>query len=173
MGLDDGAVFWVEMGAFLHDIGKIGVPDAILKKPGALDDAEWKVMRQHSQLGADLLEPIHRLRGARDIVLHHHESWCGRGYPFGLEAEAIPLGARIFSPIDAYDAMTSDRPYRRGMSHGEAVTRLIESAGTQFDPKIVKVILAIEEAEWLAIRDDAQRISDHGATSTPAPARAA
>ena len=153
LGLSEPDVFWVEIGAFLHDIGKIGVPDAILKKPSALDDAEWKIMREHSRLGAQLIDPIHRLRPARDIVLHHHESWCGRGYPSGLVGEAIPLGARIFSPVDAYDAMTSDRPYRAGMSHDEAMSQLSQGAGTQFDPRIVEVLLAIDEREWRSVRD--------------------
>jgi len=152
-GLSERDVFWVEMGAFLHDIGKIGVPDAILKKPGALDDEEWKIMREHSRLGAQLIDPIHRLRPARDIVLYHHESWCGRGYPYGLVGEAIPLGARIFSPVDAYDAMTSDRPYRAGMSHDEAMSRLRQGAGTQFDPSIVDMLVGMDERVWRSVRD--------------------
>ncbi len=152
LGLSEPDVFWVEIGAFLHDVGKIGVPDAILKKPGALDDEEWKIMREHSRLGAQLIDPIRRLHRARDIVLHHHESWCGRGYPFGLAGEAIPLGARIFSPVDAYDAMTSDRPYRVGMSHDEAMSRLRQGAGSQFDPHVVEALLGIDGREWQSVR---------------------
>jgi len=151
-GLSDVDLEVLEFGAFLHDIGKIGVRDAVLLKPGALDDEEWKIMREHSRLGAQLIDPIRRLHRARDIVLHHHESWCGRGYPFGLAGEAIPLGARIFSPVDAYDAMTSDRPYRVGMSHDEAMSRLRQGAGSQFDPHVVEALLGIDGREWQSVR---------------------
>jgi putative nucleotidyltransferase with HDIG domain len=152
MGMDERAAFWAQIGALLHDVGKIGVPDSILKKPGPLDESEWTIMRQHSQLGADLLAPVKRLAQARDVVLHHHESWDGSGYPHRLAGERIPLAARVFSPIDAYDAMTSDRPYRRGMSHQEAIARLVETRGMQFDPSVVDAIVACDRDDWLEVR---------------------
>lgn len=152
--MDEPARFWARIGALLHDIGKIGVGDGILKKPGPLDENEWAIMRRHPELGAELLAPITRLAGARDVVLHHHESWNGEGYPHGLAGEAIPLAARVFAPIDAYDAMTSDRPYRRGMSHADAMRRLVAGRGRQFDPGIIDVIVAIDEHEWLSVRGE-------------------
>ncbi len=170
MGLEDGEVFWIEIGGLLHDIGKIGVPDAILKKPGSLDDQEWVLMRRHSELGAALLEPIRRLRSARDVVLHHHESWNGRGYPAGLAGDAIPLAARIFSPIDAYDAMTSDRPYRTGMQHEKAISNIVACSGTQFDPHVVDALVTIERAEWLSVRQAVDGLVHSSASGPPAAA---
>jgi putative two-component system response regulator len=152
LGLPPHDVFWAEVGALLHDIGKIGVPDAVLHKPGPLDEHEWAQMKRHTTLGAELLEPITRLHRCRDLVLHHHESWDGSGYPHGLGGEAIPLAARLFSPIDAYDAITSDRPYRRGLSHDEAMARLTQGAGTQFDPSVVDTIRSLEPSIWSEVR---------------------
>jgi HD-GYP domain-containing protein (c-di-GMP phosphodiesterase class II) len=124
-------------GAALHDIGKIGIPDAILRKAGRLTDDEWKLMRQHPEMGERIIAGIEFLRSAVPVVLHHHERWDGGGYPFGLEGEAIPLGARIFTVSDAFDAMVSDRPYRRGMSFEQARREIHHGANRQFDPVVV------------------------------------
>ncbi|MFO0681501.1 MAG: HD domain-containing phosphohydrolase [Sandaracinus sp.] len=152
LGLPPDDCFWLEIGALLHDVGKIGVPDAILKKAGSLTPDEWVAMRRHPQIGADLLAPIERLTPAIGVVLHHHEAFDGSGYPRGLAGERIPLAARAFAPVDAYDAMTSDRPYRRGMSHDDAMARLEHGRGTQFDPVILDAIKSIGRDEWLAIK---------------------
>jgi len=126
-------------GALLHDIGKIGVPDEILRKPGPLSDEEWAVMRAHPQLAHDMLAPIRYLRSALDIPYCHHENWDGTGYPRGLAGEQIPLAARIFSVADVYDALTSDRPYRMAWSQQQAMDFIKEQAGKKFDPRIVDV----------------------------------
>jgi putative two-component system response regulator len=152
VGMTGDDRFWAQIGGLLHDVGKIGVPDGILNKPGKLDDAEWEIMHRHPALGAELLAPVSRLAPAHDLVLHHHESWNGTGYPDRLAGEAIPLAARIFAPIDAYDAMTSDRPYRRAMSHVEAIARIVEMRGIQFDPNVVDALLRIDTDEWVGVR---------------------
>src|SRR4051812_42677994 len=121
-------------GFLLHDIGKLSVPDAVLKKPGPLTDEEWLLMRTHPEAGARILDPGPVLGRAGDGVLHHHERWDGRGYPRGLEEEGIPLWARIFSIADTVDAITSDRPYRKGRPLEQAVREISARAGTQFDP---------------------------------------
>lgn len=151
LGLSVDDAFWCEMGALLHDVGKIGMPDSILRKPSSLDPAEWEKMRMHPELGVELLVPIRRLERAIPLVLHHHERWDGRGYPHGLAGPAIPFPARIFAPIDAYDAMTADRPYRPGRSHQVAFDHLAEARGTQFDPDVIDAILATPEDEWLSV----------------------
>jgi len=132
-------------GAILHDIGKIGVPDAILKKPAKLDAAEWKEMRQHPIIGARILAPVPRLAGAARIVRHHHERYDGKGYPDGLAGEAIPLGARILTVVDSYSAIVDKRVYKAARSHDEAVAELQKHAGTQFDPRIVEIFLRLLE----------------------------
>lgn len=121
-------------GALLHDVGKIGIPDAILRKEGPLDDMEWAIMRSHVSMGVHMLEHIDFLKPALEIVRYHHERWDGRGYPTGIGGEAIPLKARIFAVCDSYDAMTSDRPYRSARTHEEAIAELRRCAGTQFCP---------------------------------------
>ncbi len=151
LGLGEEDRFWLEIGALLHDVGKIGVPDAILKKAGSLTPDEWTWMRRHAQIGADLLSPISRLAPAMSVVLHHHEAFDGSGYPRGLAGDRIPLAARAFAPVDSYDAMTSDRPYRRGTSHDEAMARIVAGRGAQFDPVVVDAIQSIGREEWLAI----------------------
>ena len=123
--------------ARLHDIGKIAVPDAILNKPGRLTDGEWEIMASHSEAGADLLGKHPGFRRGSDIIRHHHESWDGTGYPHRLNGSDIPLGARIIAVADSYDAMTSDRPYRKGMSPREAVNTLRKGRGVQWDPQLV------------------------------------
>jgi PAS domain S-box-containing protein len=131
-------------GFLLHDIGKLSVPDAVLKKPGPLTDPEWLLMRRHPEAGARILDAIPFLDRAVDVVLHHHERWDGGGYPAGLEADQIPLWARIFSVADTVDAITSDRPYRRGRPLDEAVGEIVSRAGTQFDPDCAHAMAALD-----------------------------
>jgi len=132
----------IRFGAIFHDIGKIAVPDEILKKPGALTDAERKIMQRHTVVGARILEPIAALDRVRPLVLHSHEQWDGGGYPDGLLGAGIPLGSRIIAVVDAWHAMTSDRVYRRPLTPEEAREELRINAGTQFDPEVVKAFLA-------------------------------
>ncbi|MFN8516556.1 MAG: diguanylate cyclase [Chloroflexia bacterium] len=133
----------IEVGALLHDIGKVGIPDAILRKPGKLDPLEWEEMKRHPEIGYQLTSRIPFLDAASPLVLHHHERWDGEGYPSGLRGEDIPLAARIFAVADAYDALVSDRPYRSGRSHEQALEEIRRYAGTQFDPQIVTTFLQI------------------------------
>jgi putative nucleotidyltransferase with HDIG domain len=138
-------------GALLHDIGKIGVPDAILHKPGPLTEAEWQVMRRHPEIGALMVEEVEYLTEARQIILHHHERWDGRGYPLGLRGMQISQGARAFSIADTVDAITQDRPYRRGRSFDEAREELLRHRGSQFDPDAVDAFLSLPETDLLKI----------------------
>lgn len=147
LGLGDSALKRLELGALLHDIGKIGVPGTILSKPGRLSSTERAVIEMHPVLGEKIIAPIDRLQEVRGIVRHCHERWDGRGYPDGLAGEEIPLEARIIFVCDAYHAMTTDRPYRRKLSHPEAVRRLREGAGSQFDPRVVEVCLGVVERD--------------------------
>ncbi len=144
LGMDPKALKRLELGALFHDIGKIGVPEAILAKPGPLTDGEWKVVRLHPELGARILAPIERLEQVCQIVRHCHEHWDGSGYPDGLAGEEIPLESRVILVCDAYHAMTTDRPYRRRLTVEDASRRLREAAGTQFDPRVVEVFLALD-----------------------------
>ncbi|MCC7367767.1 MAG: HD-GYP domain-containing protein [Chloroflexi bacterium] len=130
----------LEYGALLHDVGKIAVPDAILRKNGPLTDEEWAIMREHPCLGHEILYGIGFLTNSLPIVLHHHERFDGQGYPHGLRGAAIPLGARIFSAADAFDAMTADRHYRQALSLDEAMAELHKNSGTQFDPEVIAVM---------------------------------
>lgn len=143
MGLSEEQVLEIEYAAALHDIGKIGVADSILRKAAPLDDDEWKDMRRHSELGYEILKGIDFLRDAAEIVWAHHERWDGAGYPRGLVGEEIPLGARVFCVVDAYDAMTSRRPYRQAMSREQACMEIARNASTQFDPKVVDSFLVM------------------------------
>lgn len=138
--------------AFLHDIGKIAIPDSILYKPRALTDDEKKAMRSHCEIGYNTLQRIPFLRDAADIVLAHHEFFDGTGYPRGLRGEEIPLGARILSVANALDAMLSDWPYRDALPMSHAREEIWRCAGTQFDPKIVEIFLAIPENDWVELR---------------------
>jgi HD-GYP domain-containing protein (c-di-GMP phosphodiesterase class II) len=131
----------VAYGFFLHDIGKVGIPESVLCKPGPLTEDEWAIMRTHPAIGAQIVEPIRFLEGAVEIVRTHHERWDGRGYPIGLRGEQIPLAARVFAIADCFDAMTSDRPYRSAMSFDQAFEEIRLGAGTQFDPDVVSVFL--------------------------------
>jgi diguanylate cyclase (GGDEF)-like protein len=147
LGLDEAALKQLELGALLHDIGKIGVPTTILGKPGRLSSTERAVIEMHPVLGERIIAPIDRLQEVRTIVRHCHERWDGRGYPDGLAGNDIPLEARIIFVCDAYHAMTTDRPYRKRLGHPEAVRRLREGAGSQFDPTVVEVCLDVLELE--------------------------
>ncbi|HLN60104.1 MAG TPA: HD domain-containing phosphohydrolase [Symbiobacteriaceae bacterium] len=152
LGVPEAHLVTIMRGALLHDIGKIGIPDAILKKQGPLDPAEWTVMRQHPRIGYEMLKNIEFLREATPIILHHHERFNGSGYPEGLAGEAIPLGARIFAVADAYDAITSDRPYRKGRAHEAAMAEIMAGAGAQFDPQVVEALKALPQEELARIR---------------------
>ena len=142
----------IEHGVMLHDIGKIGIPDAILLKPGPLTPGEWRVMRSHPEIGRRLVEKIPFLRGAISIVYHHHERWDGTGYPLGLRGEGIPLEARIFAIADALDAMTFDRPYSRAISFETARDEIKRCVGTHFDPAVVNTFLTIPLQTFADIR---------------------
>ena len=130
-------------GVLLHDIGKIGIPDAILLKPGPLTPEEWRTMQRHPEIGKRLIEGIPFLRGAIPIVYSHHEKWDGTGYPRGLKEEEIPLGARIFCVVDAFDAMTFDRPYSKAVPFDAAYDEIKRCAGTHFDPAVVETFLRV------------------------------
>ncbi|MFQ6019270.1 MAG: HD-GYP domain-containing protein [Dehalococcoidia bacterium] len=144
MGLRKDQLRLIEQAAILHDIGKIGVADSVLSKPGGLTEQEWEEMRKHPELGYQILKEIEFLKDAAEIVYAHHERFDGNGYPRGLRGEDIPVGARVFAVVDAYDAMTSHRPYRRAMPHNQAVEEISRHSGTQFDPQVVR---AFKEAE--------------------------
>lgn len=153
LGLDKKALRDLELGALLHDIGKIGVPDAILRKPAKLTEDEWEKMKLHPQHGKKILRNIPFLEGAARIVSQHHEKWDGTGYPHSLRAEEIDIGARIFAVVDAFDAMISDRVYRKGRPYHEALEELEKCAGTQFDPLIVEAFKAIPKEDWEILKE--------------------
>lgn len=132
----------IERGALLHDLGKIGVPDSVLRKPSSLNKKEWEAMQQHPLLAGLMVSKVGFLEGAMPILLYHHERYDGSGYPFGLAGDKIPLEARIFAVVDAYDAMTSERPYREAMSPQEALKEIRAQAGVQFDPQVVEAFEA-------------------------------
>jgi putative nucleotidyltransferase with HDIG domain len=138
-------------GALLHDIGKIGVPDAILLKPGRLSETEWAEMKRHPQIGYEILRSIDFLEHSAQVVLSHQERFDGRGYPRGLAGEAIPITARIFAIADTYDAMTSHRPYRKALSAQAARDEIARCAGTQFDPRCAQAFLSMTQAELTAL----------------------
>jgi response regulator RpfG family c-di-GMP phosphodiesterase len=143
LGIQGPDMIALHYGAALHDIGKIGIPDAILRKPGRLTEEEWILMRQHPELGERIIAGIQFLRTAIPVVLHHHERWDGAGYPHGLKEQEIPLGARIFMVSDAFDAMISNRPYRRGMLYEQALREIRQVSGKQFDPAVVEAFEAV------------------------------
>lgn len=151
MGVQGKELENIRLGSLLHDIGKIAIPDAILFKPGELDEQEKAVIRTHPRLGAEMVSKIEFLAPAAPIVLHHHERFDGTGYPEGLKAEEIPFGARVFAIADAFDAMTSDRPYRPGLPLKKAVEELIRCKGSQFCPQCMDAFISIPEAELLSI----------------------
>jgi putative nucleotidyltransferase with HDIG domain len=154
-GVKEGTGEWTDMarGALLHDVGKIGVSDGILLKPGKLTDEEWTLMRKHPEIGYNMLHQVTFLKGAAEIILAHHERWDGKGYPKGLEHEEVPLGARIFMVCDTFDSMTSDRPYRKALTALDAMNEILKYSGSQFDPQVVEAFLDIYE-RWVAERDE-------------------
>ena len=147
LGLNVAELSNLEVAALLHDIGKVGIPDAILRKPGKLDNDEYALMKKHPEYGWAVLRMLPDFDRAALDILHHHESVDGRGYPAGLKDAEIPIVSRIVCVIDAFDAMVSSRPYRKGLPFEEAVRRLLESSGTQFDATVVKCFLTFAQAE--------------------------
>lgn len=145
LGCSDEEVQDIRWAARLHDIGKVAMPDALLRKPEALTEQEWTVMRQHPLLGEEILSSVWRLRGASKLVRHHQETWDGTGYPDGLKGEAIPLGARILAVVDAFGAITETRPYRAAQTRAQAIAEIKRCAGTQFDPRVVAAFCAVVE----------------------------
>ncbi|MGE5461086.1 MAG: HD-GYP domain-containing protein [Solirubrobacterales bacterium] len=141
-------------GFFLHDIGKVGIPEQILCKRGPLSDDEWTVMRTHPVIGAQIVTPIAFLQGAVQLVRHHHERFDGTGYPDGLRGEDIPLAARVFSVADSFDAMTSDRPYRGAMGIERALLEVEGGAGTQFDPDVVRIFVQMMQDDPPLFHED-------------------
>ncbi|MDX6643944.1 MAG: hypothetical protein QOD76_1906, partial [Solirubrobacteraceae bacterium] len=124
-----------------HDVGKVGIPDEVLQKTGPLDENQWAMMREHPLIGERILRVIPGMGGVARIVRHEHERWDGKGYPDKLVGEEIPIGSRIILGCDAYHAMTTDRPYRKAMSHAEAVDQLLDGAGSQFDPDVTEALI--------------------------------
>jgi putative nucleotidyltransferase with HDIG domain len=157
MGLESDELRIIARGAFLHDIGKIATPDNILLKPGKLSEEEMIIMKQHCERGYEIVRKIPFLREAAEIVHSHQERFDGAGYPRGLRGEEIPLGARIFAIADCLDAMTSDRPYRKGTTFATAKEEIVRCAGRQFDPKIVEVFLAMPNETWSELRAEIER----------------
>lgn len=156
LGLVEPELTDIRRGAMLHDVGKIGIPDAILRKPAKLDAHEWEMMRRHPELGFEMLKDIPFLRIPAEIVLAHQERYDGTGYPRGQKGDEIPIGARIFAVADTFDAMTSDRPYRRALSYERTRQELIDFSGAQFDPVVVEAFLRVPPHEWREIRREAQ-----------------
>jgi len=152
IGLDKEAIKVIRRGALIHDVGKIGVPDAVLLKPGKLDPDERKIIERHPQAGYNMLADISYLRHEIQIVLCHQEKWDGTGYPYGLKGSEIPLGARLFAIADTFDALTSDRPYRKGRPYDVSRQLIEEESGKQFDPQAVQAFLAVKQEEWASIR---------------------
>lgn len=157
IGLSSLELLALEQGALLHDIGKIGVPDAVLLKPGSLTTEEWVKMREHVAHGLRIIEGVDFLGGARFVVGQHHEKYDGSGYPNKLRGDGIHIHARIFAVADAFDAIRSDRPYRAAQSYEKACDELRANAGSHFDPKVVSTFMSISEDEWDEIRRNAQR----------------
>lgn len=151
LGLDDRVLQNLEIAALLHDIGKVGIPDAILRKPGKLDPDEYALMKKHPEYGWAVLRTLPGFDRAALDILHHHESFDGTGYPAGLKQDEVPIVSRIVSVIDAFDAMVSSRPYRTGLPYEEAVRRLILASGTQFDPVVVQCFLSFAQAEMAGV----------------------
>ena len=156
LGLTSNELIALEQGALLHDIGKVGVPDAVLLKPGSLTTEEWVKMREHVKHGLRIIEGVEFLAGARWVLGQHHEKYDGSGYPNRLRGDAIHIHARIFAVADAYDAIRSDRPYRAGQSHEIACEEITAHSGTHFDPRVVNAFMSISKEEWAEIRRRAQ-----------------
>jgi len=172
LGIDEPELTVIEHGALLHDIGKIGVRDRVLLKPGPLTNEEWTEMRRHPELGRALLQRVDYLRPASSIVLQHQEKYDGTGYPGKLKGEEIVIGARIFHVVDTLDAITSNRPYRKARPFDEARQEIVRCGGTQFDPRVVEAFLAVAAEDWERIRLDVETVavlSADLAENPPAP----
>jgi HD-GYP domain-containing protein (c-di-GMP phosphodiesterase class II) len=161
LGLAPGDVDMIGQAGLLHDIGKIGIPEAVLRKPGALDADEWTVMRNHPLIGAQIVAPFDFFSGGALMIRHHHERCDGSGYPDGLTGDEIPLGARIIAVADVYDALTSNRPYRVAQSHAAAVERLASEAGRSLDEDVVTVFLDLMQTLATAKPDVVPRSALH------------
>jgi len=151
LGVRESCMPDLEMGALLHDIGKIGIPDNILNKPGRLTPEEYEMVKRHPEFGWTVIRKLPGLEQTSLYVLHHHENFDGTGYPARLKASEIPIGSRIVSVIDAFDAMVSSRPYRNGLPLEEAIRRLNEASGTQFDPAVIKSFIPIAQSEMPSV----------------------
>jgi len=170
LGCSEAELRVITRGAYLHDIGKIGIPDAILLRPGKLTEAERTIMETHVRIGYDLICRISFLADAADIILTHQERFDGTGYPQGLVAEEIPLAARIFAVADTLDAMTSDRPYRRALPYAAARAEIIRESERQFDPRVVEAFLSIPESRLEAVRAESlHRVTNMHATRSASP----
>jgi putative nucleotidyltransferase with HDIG domain len=151
----------IDAAALLHDIGKLSIPDQLLYKPGPLTTAEYDQVKQHAVIGADILTAVPFDGPLALIVRHHHENWDGSGYPDGLRGDAIPLGARVLAIVDCYDALTSDRPYRRSLSHERAIAMILERRGTMYEPEIADA--------FLRIVDGLRQVSDRDRAGAASP----
>ena len=175
LGVNPEKMMEISYGALLHDVGKIGVPDSILLKPGKLTEEEWATMRNHTLIGYKMISRIKFLKGAADIVLYHHERWDGAGYPYGIAGEDIPIGARIFSVIDSFDAITSKRVYKEAVPIDLAKEEIERCSGEQFDPEVVEAFLSITNDELIETRAHAEHTSHKtsiNATQAPAASEA-
>ena len=152
--MEGGELDLLEISAILHDVGKIGIPESVLDKPGRLTEGEMAIIRRHSRVGAEIVEDLPAYAGVRSSILYHHERWDGSGYPEGLQGEEIPLGARIIAISDVYDAITDERPYRKGMKAEEAQRFIEDGAGSLFDPRLVRIFLEM-------LRDGPSRAADN------------
>ena len=170
LDLPEPEVDRIKIAALLHDVGKVAVPAEILEKPSALTSAEWRTVVQHPRIGQVILEQAAALKDSVPIILHHHERYAGHGYPYGLRGTEIPLGARIVAIADAYDAMVSDRPYKRAVSHDEAIAELRRHAGTQFDPELVGVFCELYAAHAPVPDASVQAMTAHHTAHRRAPA---
>jgi HD-GYP domain-containing protein (c-di-GMP phosphodiesterase class II) len=159
LGIEEPELTVIEHGALLHDIGKIGVRDGVLLKPGPLTSDEWSEMKRHPELGWALLQRVDYLRPASSIVLQHQEKYDGSGYPSGVGGRGIVIGARIFHVVDTLDAITSDRPYRKSRPFDEARAEIVRCRATQFDPEIVDAFLAVPPEDWERIRLDVETVA--------------
>jgi putative nucleotidyltransferase with HDIG domain len=159
LGVTEPDLTVIEHGALLHDIGKIGVRDHVLLKPGPLSADEWTEMKKHPELGWHLLQRVEYLKPASIVVLQHQEKWDGTGYPAKLRGDAIGIGARVFHVVDTLDAITSDRPYRKARKFEDARAEIVRCTGSQFDPQVVEAFLAIPQDEWERIRLDVETVA--------------